>query len=63
MPHKSFEVYVEPKILVWARECAEEKRNTFLYINAEAPYLLTWNKEKVAKGEIMCLEDFREILG
>ena len=47
----------------WVRECAEEKRNTFLYINAEAPYLLTWDKEKVAKGEIACLEDFRVVLG
>lgn len=47
----------------WVRECAEEKRNTFLYINAEAPYLLTWDKEKVVKGGITCLEDFRVVLG
>ncbi len=29
---------------------------------AKAPYLLTWDKEKVVKGKITCLEDFREIL-
>ena len=39
----------------WVEECAEEKRNTFLYIDAEAPYLLKWDKEKIANGEITCL--------
>ena len=46
----------------WVRECAEEKRNTFLYIDTEAPYLLTWNKEKVANGELTCLEDLRAVI-
>ncbi len=36
--------------------------NTFLYIDTEAPYLLQWDKEKVAKGEITCLEDFKGII-
>jgi hypothetical protein len=43
----------------WVRECAEEKRNTFLYIDTEAPHLLTWDKAKVANGELTCLEDFK----
>ena len=46
----------------WVRDCAEERRNTFLYIDTEAPYLLTWAKDKVAKGELTCLEDFRAVL-
>lgn len=46
----------------WVRECAEEKRNTFLYIDAEAPYLLTWDKKKVDNGEIPCLEDARAVI-
>jgi len=36
--------------------------NTFLYINKVAPYLLIWDKEKVDKGEIECVKDFREVL-
>ena len=42
-------------------ECEEKGAvpNTFLYIDAKAPYLLQWDKEKVAKGEITCIEDFR----
>lgn len=36
--------------------------NTFLYIDTEAPYLLQWDKEKVAKGEITCIEDFKGVL-
>lgn len=46
----------------WVKECAEEKRNTFLYIDAEAPYLLTWDKKKVDNGEIPCLEDLSEVV-
>ena len=47
-----------------AEDCEEKGAvtNTFLYIDTEAPYLLQWDKEKVAKGEITCLEDFREVL-
>lgn len=43
------------------KECEEKGAvpNTFLYIDTKAPYLLQWDKEKVAKGEITCLEDFR----
>lgn len=41
----------------WVRECAVEKRNAFLYIDAEAPYLLTWSK-----SGITCLEDFRAVV-
>lgn len=33
--------------------------NTFLYIDTAASYLLKWDKEKVATGEITCIEDFR----
>jgi UDP-2,3-diacylglucosamine pyrophosphatase LpxH len=47
----------------WVRECAKEKRNAFLYIDDKAPYLLTWDKEKVANGEITCLDNFKELLG
>jgi UDP-2,3-diacylglucosamine pyrophosphatase LpxH len=46
----------------WVKECAAEKRNVFLYIDTDAPYLLTWSKEKVANGELTCLEDLREVL-
>ena len=43
----------------WVKECADEKRNAFLYIDTEALYLLKWDKMKVATGDITCLEDFR----
>jgi UDP-2,3-diacylglucosamine pyrophosphatase LpxH len=46
----------------WVSECAEKKRNTFLYIDAEAPYLLTWDKEKVDNGKITCLEDLSAVV-
>lgn len=43
------------------KECEERGAvpNTFLYIDAKAPYLLRWDKEKVAKGEITRIEDLR----
>jgi UDP-2,3-diacylglucosamine pyrophosphatase LpxH len=46
----------------WVSECEERKRNTFLYIDNGAPFLLIWDKEKIDKGEITCLEDFRKVL-
>ena len=46
----------------WVSECADEKRNAFLYLDTAASCLLKWDKEKVATGEITCLEDFRELL-
>lgn len=46
----------------WVRECAEEKRNTFLYLDIAVPHLLTWDKEKVANGELTCVEDLSKVL-
>ena len=48
-----------------SKKCIEKEKaipNTFLYIDTESLYLLKWDKEKVAKGEIKCVEDFREVL-
>lgn len=48
-----------------SKKCIEKEAaipNTFLYIDTESLYLLKWDKEKVAKGEIKCVEDFREVL-
>lgn len=46
----------------WVRECAKEKRNTFLYLDTEGPYLLIWKKEEVANGKLTCVEDLSKVL-
>ncbi|NMG83297.1 MAG: hypothetical protein GIS02_03710, partial [Methanosarcinales archaeon] len=48
-----------------SKKCMEREAaipNTFLYIDAESLYLLKWDEEKVANGEIKCVKDFQEVL-
>ncbi|CAD7766964.1 MAG: hypothetical protein DNFNHJIP_00369 [Candidatus Argoarchaeum ethanivorans] len=48
-----------------SKKCIEREAaisNTFLYIDAESLYLLKWDEENAAKGEIECIKDFQEVL-